>query len=270
MGTIFIPQPPRRSRKRTNPSIMAAASPMPGGNRPQPLTVDFSAKSMIRGHSVVSPTAKNGWSGKPIEIGPGGRDHWDGDRLESLIKEKLMMRTKSGNGQVWEAFRLFNQDDDTISPDEFKDKVGHLLNTKLTQEEIMGLFKKYDTDGSGEITIHEFVAGIFPYDFPIRSEDNLEPSPDRELPASFGEAPPCRGYAGHIPGNRDVFGQSGKTSPPPSPCSSPKLGATSPWGSTNDPLSPSRTQSSMGAYPCHVIDPDPAPLLSPKWAKKSP
>lgn len=222
---------------------------------------------MIRNHNVVSPTAKCGWSGKSVEMGPGGRDHWDGDRLESLIKEKLMMRTKSGNGQVWEAFRLFNQDDDTISPMEFKEKVGHLLNTTLTDDEIYGLFKKYDTDGSGEITIHEFVAGIFPYDFPIRSEDNLQPSPDREVPLQIGESPPCRGYAGHIPGNRDVFGQSGRMSPPASPTNSPKSAQAHDWSS--EP-SLSRTSSSMGAFPSHMIDPEPEPLLSPKWKKKSP
>merc|ERR1711937_604727 len=139
----------------------------------------------IKTRGVVSPTCKSGWSGRPVEMGPGGRDHWDGDRLEHLIKEKLMMRTKSGNGQVWEAFRLFNQDDDTISPEEFRAKVGHLLNTTLTEEEISGLFKKYDEDGSGEITIHEFVAGIFPNDFPIRTETNLDPSAVQE--ERFGE-----------------------------------------------------------------------------------
>ena len=55
---------------------------------------------MINTHGVKSPTAKEGWAGKPVEMGPGGRDAWDGDRLEKLIKEKLMMRTKSGNGQA--------------------------------------------------------------------------------------------------------------------------------------------------------------------------
>ena len=73
---------------------------MASPSRPQPLQVDFGEKTMINNHGVKSPTCKAGWAGKPVEIGPGNRDHWDGDRLETLIKEKLMMRTKSGNGQV--------------------------------------------------------------------------------------------------------------------------------------------------------------------------
>jgi len=229
--------------------------------RPQPVTVNFSEQSAIKNWDVKSPTCKTGWSGKPIEIGPGGRDHWDGDRIEHLIREKIMMRTKSGNGQVLAAFQLFNNDgDQTISPDEFRDKVGHLLNTQLTSEEIDSLFRKYDDDGSGEITIHEFVAGIFPHDFPLRKEV-LEEVDDRVLPFIEDGGPPTRGYGGHVPGNRDIFGRSGQTcSPTSSPCSSPILGSHD-LGAA--PESPSR----MGAYPAHVIDPDPEPLLSPKYMK---
>jgi len=185
---------------------------MSGSRRPE-VVVDFGARSMLKNYDVKSPTCKSGWSGKPVEIGPGGRDHWDGDRLEALIKEKLMMRTKSGNGQVYEAFRLFNNDgDQAISPDEFKAKVGHLLNTQLTDEEIIGLFKKYDEDGSGEITIHEFVAGIFPYDFPIRTEASTGGTVDQDggtMP-SMRQSPPTRGYGGHVPGNRISLGDLGR------------------------------------------------------------
>lgn len=225
---------------------------------------------MIRSHDVKSPTCKAGWSGKPVEIGPGGRDHWDGDRIETLIKEKLMMRTKSGNGQVWEAFRLFTNDgDQSISPEEFKQKVGHLLNTKLTDEEIFGLFQKYDDDGSGEITIHEFVAGIFPADFPIRSEvEDAEATMDEMMAGMvIGEVPATRGYGGHVPGNRDVYGRSPATSSPrASPVNSPQCGVHDLSGMGSPPISPG---GAMGAYPAHMIEPEPEQLLSPKW-KRSP
>lgn len=82
----------------------------------QPLTVDFAEKTMIHNHGVKSPTCKEGWAGKPVEMGPGNRDAWDGDRLETLIKEKLMMRTKSGNGQVGTARRARSRPRGRVSP----------------------------------------------------------------------------------------------------------------------------------------------------------
>jgi len=243
--------------------------------RPQPVTVDFKEKSAIKSWDVKSPTCKGGWAGKPVEIGPGGRDHWDGDRIEHLIREKIMTRTKSGNGQVYEAFKLFNNDGDpSISPEEFRDKVGHLLNTTLTEGEIMSLFQKYDDDGSGEITIHEFVAGVFPNDFPIRSEMAEHCGGDFGQPPAVDECPPTRGYGGHVPGNTTIFGQALKThSPHSSPCNSPTPGAhnLSPMEKSHPEdwnVQPTSPGGSMGAYPCHVVDPGPEPLLSPKWATK--
>ena len=145
---------------------------------------------------------------------------------------------------------------------------GHLLNTKITDEEINSLFRKYDDDGSGEITIHEFVAGIFPNDFAIRSEvqETIEGDPEA-FETSLGEVPPTLGYSGHVPGNRDMFGRKGYTrSPNSSPMGSPAATATGGFGVvTSPPTSP----SAMGAYPGHSHEPDPDPLLTPTYKRNA-
>ena len=144
-----------------------------------------------------------------------------------------------------------------------------MLNTTITDEEIQGLFDKYDEDGSGQITIHEFVAGIFPNDFAIRSEvaEVIEGDPDA-FEGSLGEVPPTLGYAGHVPGNRDMFGRKGYTrSPTSSPCGSPAATATGGFGGgvADEPRSP----GNFGAYPGHSHEPPPEPLLTPTWKRNA-
>merc|ERR1712070_538340 len=108
------------------------------------VAVNFSDRSLINNRSIPSPGIKKGWSDRGVPVGCGGRAGWDADKLEQLIRDKIRAKTQGGNGQVWEAFCLFSTDDDQsdtggenlITPAAFKKKVGHLLNTQLSDEEV--------------------------------------------------------------------------------------------------------------------------------------
>ena len=50
---------------------------------------------------------------------------WTAEHLEGLIRDKIKQKIGSGNGQVWEAFRLFcgGGDTDEVTPEQFKLRV---------------------------------------------------------------------------------------------------------------------------------------------------
>lgn len=90
------------------------------------------------------------------------RRRWTADELEGLILEKIQGRT-SGNGVIFQAFRLFNNktgNDEGITLTDFRDAMNRLLMCGMTEEECRPLFDRYDADGGGTIDIHEFMEGL--------------------------------------------------------------------------------------------------------------
>ena len=83
----------------------------------------------------------------------------------------------------------------------------------------------------------------------------------------LGEIPPTLGYGGHVPGNRDTFGRKGYTR---SPTSSPMGSPVNTSSNLFNPGAPPSPSMGMGAYPGHSFEPEPEPLVSPKWKQNSP
>jgi len=209
---------------------------------------------MINNRSVPSPGNIQGWSDKGVTCNADGRAGWDAAHLEGLIREKIKQKIASGNGQVWEAFRLFcgGGETDEVTPEIFKTRVSQLLNTQLSDEEVRGVFDKYDEDGGGSISLDEICNGIFGLDFAKRSKgrDSIEDSLKWEHPEGYEACPSpvLPGYGGHVPGGRDMYGAyAGRADSPvktreeyqaTSPREAPRDGCASPVG--------------VGAFPGHA------------------
>ena len=80
---------------------------------------------MINNRQVPSPGNIQGWSDRGVPCDPTGRATWTAEHLEGLIRDKIKQKIGSGNGQVWEAFRLFcgGGDTDEVTPEQFKLRV---------------------------------------------------------------------------------------------------------------------------------------------------
>jgi len=187
------------------------------------------------------------------------------DVIESRISEKLMAHTCSGKGQVSEAYFAFSTNEKYIDYATFKIKLGVLLNIPINDEEAMALFKKYDTEGAGRLDVKAFIAKVFPSDFALRTEvaNTHGSAVDKDVQEweirldGAPSSPVTQGYVGHMPGKLQGYGRIPPyTSPPRSP------------SSLRGSQSPTPQMRSMGAYPCHVVDPPPAPLLSPKHLRE--
>jgi len=87
--------------------------------------IDFAQRSMINNRQVPSPGNIQGWSDRGVPCDPTGRATWTAEHLEGLIRDKIKQKIGSGNGQVWEAFRLFcgGGDTDEVTPEQFKLRV---------------------------------------------------------------------------------------------------------------------------------------------------
>jgi len=111
----------------------------------------------------------------------GARRTWTADQLETLIRDKIQMKTTGGNGQMLTALRIFGAgaSGKDITPQMFQSTITRLLNTDVSEEEAMDLFNKYDADGGGTLDANEFVEQLIP-----------GPQPGLNPPAK-GERPPA-------------------------------------------------------------------------------
>ncbi len=103
---------------------------------------------------------------------------WSMEELELRLQDKIMQRTSKSSDQFRQAFKLFTIAGG-ITPDMFHQQVNKLLGVNIAKDMTVKLFKRYDTDGSGDIDLSEFVNGIMPNDWeyvsiPIRKFPRLK------------------------------------------------------------------------------------------------
>ena len=87
------------------------------------------------------------------------------DQLETILREKINGKTKSGGLVLFRMFRKFDTNKDgVIDFVEFKD--GMLKwNMNLDDDELRELFDRYDQGGKGHISYYEFIKHLLPDDF---------------------------------------------------------------------------------------------------------
>jgi len=130
-------------------------------------------------------------------------------------------------------------------------QVSQLLNTQLSDAEVMGVFDKYDEDGGGSISLDEICNGIFGLDFAKRSKgrDSIEDKLKWEQAEGYEACPSpvLPGYGGHVPGSRDQYGAYGGRASSPIKTRE-EYQATSP---RCQPLDGCPSPNGVGAFPGH-------------------
>merc|ERR1711939_630354 len=123
-------------------------------------TATYGSANML--FSMTPPAGQLGWNtpvrsnsprrGQP-EVNPhvstkfaksNSRRTWNAQELETLLQDKIRMKTAGKNGRAFQAIKLFERDGADIFPDAWKRGLKTLLGMELTEEEVMGLFNKYD------------------------------------------------------------------------------------------------------------------------------
>ena len=85
------------------------------------------------------------------------------EQLMQLISDKVKQLSRKSSDQVRKVTRIFKKglrssENQDLNEKDFREHVA-MLGVTLTDSQAKNLFKKFDTDGSGDISLHEFLAG---------------------------------------------------------------------------------------------------------------
>ncbi len=73
-------------------------------------------------------------------------------------------RTSKESDRIRQAFKLFTSASN-ITPSVFERRICALMGIKIPQSQCRELFDKFDTDGSGDLDLQEFVSALMPKDY---------------------------------------------------------------------------------------------------------
>lgn len=90
-------------------------------------------------------------------------ESWSLDEIEKRIRDKIMQATSKSSDTFRQAYKIFKKSSQ-ITVDEFRDRL-LALGFRLTPAQCMGLFRRYDTNQSGDIDLQEFCMRILPPDY---------------------------------------------------------------------------------------------------------
>ncbi|KAF0693609.1 Aste57867_15474 [Aphanomyces stellatus] len=88
---------------------------------------------------------------------------WSIEDMERKLREKIEQHTSKSSDCFRQAFKIFKKSCG-IKPQEFHDALAE-MGLDLPRVYTDRLFAKYDTDGSGDIDLPEFVRGVLPADY---------------------------------------------------------------------------------------------------------
>ncbi|TMW67391.1 hypothetical protein Poli38472_011011 [Pythium oligandrum] len=88
---------------------------------------------------------------------------WTIAEIEQMLREKIEQRTSRSSDCFRQAFRIFKKVNG-IKPEEFHAAL-ESIGLTLDRSQADVLFERFDTDGSGEIDLDEFIHGVLPPDY---------------------------------------------------------------------------------------------------------
>ena len=92
------------------------------------------------------------------------------ERIESMLRDKVMGRSKGGPMELRRAFTHFDKErDGFIGRDAFA-KVLHQFHLPLRPGELDALIARYDSTGTGKISYADFVSRLLPADYPTTQQ----------------------------------------------------------------------------------------------------
>ena len=125
-----------------------------------------------------------------IPMDPGGqfpaslkKTRWSIEKIEGLIREKIIQRCKRASREYVQAYILFGRPSKGMSKAAFNEKLG-LLGLQLTDGELQALMDRYDSNRSGKIDVEELFANIMPRDYPVKPWNLIRAEEQFEEPGS--------------------------------------------------------------------------------------
>ena len=91
----------------------------------------------------------------------------DLDAIERLVQRKIEGRAPRPEVQMQCAFKMFGSPKNGLTIDMFKTQLWR-MGIPASEQEVEGLFKRYDKDGSGAVDFYEFIQGVMPSDYPTK------------------------------------------------------------------------------------------------------
>ena len=93
---------------------------------------------------------------------------WPVQELQRRIQDKVVQHTARSSDQFRRISQNFSQARN-LTPETFKIQIDLILDANIPEAQCMELFRRFDTDGSGDVDLQEFITGIMPKDYNVSS-----------------------------------------------------------------------------------------------------
>ena len=90
------------------------------------------------------------------------------DDLEAMIQNKIESRAPRPQVQFMTAYKMFGSPKDGLTPTMFKTQLWRMA-IPCSAEDANGLFNRYDSNRSGSMDFYEFIQGVMPTDYPMKT-----------------------------------------------------------------------------------------------------
>ena len=90
------------------------------------------------------------------------------DELQRIIQQKIEQRAPRPQVQFMTAYKMFGSPKDGLTPDMFKTNLWR-MGIPISKSEVDALFRRFDANNSGKMDFYEFIQGVMPTDYPVRS-----------------------------------------------------------------------------------------------------
>ena len=89
------------------------------------------------------------------------------DELQRIIQQKIEQRAPRPQVQFM-TVKMFGSPKDGLTPDMFKTNLWR-MGIPISKSEVDALFRRFDANNSGKMDFYEFIQGVMPTDYPVRS-----------------------------------------------------------------------------------------------------
>ena len=90
------------------------------------------------------------------------------DELQRIIQQKIEQRAPRPQVQFMTAYKMFGSPKDGLTPDMFKTNLWR-MGIPISEAEVQALFRRFDANNSGSMDFYEFIQGVMPTDYPVKS-----------------------------------------------------------------------------------------------------
>jgi Ca2+-binding EF-hand superfamily protein len=122
------------------------------------------------------------------------------DELQRRIQDKVVQHTARSSDQYRRIVQHFTQAHN-LTPETFKKQIDRILDADVPEAQCLQLFKRFDTDGSGDVDLQEFITGIMPKDYNAVSWNLCSEEREKNKADAYKERMKKAGVAAFLPKN---------------------------------------------------------------------